>query len=152
MSFVKSEHNAWQLSTGIFVYVIGWYSSGLVLCSIFRYCSLSEKYIESTNLECIYLPCNPNTKFLFSINDKDAYLNLTHNFVENLDPHVNIRGGSLERHVNILQKASGCLVVVVDKFTYPLHFYNHFVDHVHDNVLKSTKDSSRQRASWLSLP
>jgi hypothetical protein len=67
---------------------------------------------------------------------------LAHNHQENLDSHVNIRGGSLEPHVNMLQKASGCLVVVVDKFTYPLHLY-HFIlsflsyhnhhDHHHDH-------------------
>jgi hypothetical protein len=52
---------------------------------------------------------------------------LAHNYQENLDPHVNIRGGSLEPHVNMLQKASGCLVVVVDKFTYHFNLYNLFL-------------------------
>jgi hypothetical protein len=51
---------------------------------------------------------------------------LDHNYQDYHGPHVNIRGDSLEPYVNTPQKASECLVVVVDKFTYHLRcLYNH---------------------------
>ena len=73
---------------------------------------------------------------------------LAHNYQDYHDLPVNIRGGgSLEPYVNMLQKASGCLVVVVDKFTYHLRcLYNHVClkghhthnldhhDHVHHRI------------------